>query len=137
MLYRSTLNVDGILLIFLVIVLRWNSRPKLQEKPPTGGNTEDVKIAVPLKYCSIFWRSFQMPLINCEIDLILSLSWTCVITNLTTGSKQTFLFLRLEKITKNIFFLLVNEMITHKNCYKKIAKYLKKTTRPDADPTTI
>ena len=78
-----------------------------------------------------------MPLINCEIDLILSLSWTCVITNLTTGSKQAFLFLRLEKITKNIFFLLVNEMITHKNCYKKIAKYKKKTTRPDADPTTI
>ena len=28
-----------------------------------------VKIAVPLKYLSIFWRSLEMPLINCKVEL--------------------------------------------------------------------
>ena len=36
---------------------------------------------VPLKYFSNFWRTLEMPLINCEINLILTWSSTCVITN--------------------------------------------------------
>ena len=32
----------------------------------------DVKIIVPLKYLSNFWRSLNIPLINCEIELILT-----------------------------------------------------------------
>ena len=32
----------------------------------------DVKIVVPLKYLSNFWRSLNMPLINYEVDLILT-----------------------------------------------------------------
>ena len=34
---------------------------------------------VPLKYRSNFWRTLEMPLINCEIDLILDWSANCVI----------------------------------------------------------
>ena len=30
---------------------------------------KDVKIAVPVKYLSNFWRFLEMPLINCEIHL--------------------------------------------------------------------
>ena len=30
---------------------------------------ENVKLAVPLKYLSNFWRSLEMPLINCKIEL--------------------------------------------------------------------
>ena len=33
---------------------------------------EDVTIAIPLKYLGNFWRSLDIPLINCEITLILS-----------------------------------------------------------------
>ena len=36
---------------------------------------------VPLKYLSNFWRTHEMPLINCEVNLILTWSSTCVITN--------------------------------------------------------
>ena len=32
----------------------------------------DVKIVVPLTYLSNFWRSLNIPLINCEIELILT-----------------------------------------------------------------
>ena len=38
---------------------------------------------VPLKYLSNFWRTLEMPLINCEVSLILTWSSTCVITNST------------------------------------------------------
>ena len=36
--------------------------------------TKDVEIMVPLKYLSNFWRTLEMPLINCEVNLILT--WT-------------------------------------------------------------
>ena len=32
----------------------------------------DVKIVVPLKYLSNFWRSLNIPLINCEVELLLT-----------------------------------------------------------------
>ena len=34
---------------------------------------------VPLKYLSNFWRTLEMSLINCEVDLILTWSSTCVL----------------------------------------------------------
>ena len=39
----------------------------------------DVEIVVPLKYLSNFWRTLEMPLINCEVELILTWSADCVI----------------------------------------------------------
>ena len=38
---------------------------------------------VPLKYLSNFWRSLETLLINCEVNLILTWSSACVITNST------------------------------------------------------
>ena len=35
---------------------------------------------VPLKYLSYFWRTLEMPLINCELELILTWSANCLIT---------------------------------------------------------
>ena len=34
---------------------------------------------VPLKYLSNFWRTLEMPLINCEVELILTWPKNCVI----------------------------------------------------------
>ena len=41
----------------------------------------DVEIMVPVKYLSNFWRTLEMPLINCEVNLILTWSSTCVVTD--------------------------------------------------------
>ena len=41
--------------------------------------TKDVEIMVPLKYFRNFWRTLEMPLINCEVNLILTWSSTCVL----------------------------------------------------------
>ena len=40
---------------------------------------EDVTIAIPLKYLGNFWRSLDIPLINCEITLILTWYIECVL----------------------------------------------------------
>ena len=39
---------------------------------------------VPLKYLSNFWRTLEMPLINCEFDMILTWSANCfiIVTNI-------------------------------------------------------
>ena len=42
---------------------------------------------VPLKYLSNFWRSLEMPLINCEIELILTWSRGCVIIYTNVGDQ--------------------------------------------------
>ena len=47
---------------------------KITGKTPDDANEKDVEIIVPLKYLNNFWRTLQMPLINCEV---------CVITNST------------------------------------------------------
>ena len=44
-----------------------------------GDEKEDVEIAIPLKYLGNFWRSLDIPLINCEITLILSWYKECVL----------------------------------------------------------
>ena len=48
----------------------------------TGNNgTKNVEIMVPLKYLSNFWRTLEMPLINCEVNLNLTWSSTCVLNS--------------------------------------------------------
>ena len=44
----------------------------------------NLEIVVPLKYLSNFWRSLNMPLINCEVSLTLTWSENCVLTNIKT-----------------------------------------------------
>ena len=39
----------------------------------------NVEIVVPLKYISIFWRTLEIRLINCEIEIILTWLRNCVI----------------------------------------------------------
>ena len=47
-----------------------------------NGVFKNVKIAVPLKYLSNFWRSLEMPLINCKIHLELNWSKDCVMSTI-------------------------------------------------------
>ena len=53
-------------------------KAKITGKTGNDG-TKDVEIMVPLKYLSNFWRTLEMPLINCEVNLILTWPSTCVL----------------------------------------------------------
>ena len=54
-----------------------------------GDCTINAEIMVPLKYLSNFWRTLEMSLINCEINLILTYSANCVIASYTTANQRT------------------------------------------------
>ena len=43
---------------------------------------------VPLKYLSNFWRTLEMPLINCEVELILTWSENCVINSTNAANEN-------------------------------------------------
>ena len=60
---------------------------KLTGKNPAAGKTKDVKIAVSLEYLNNFWRTLEMPLINGEINLILTWSEDFVISFATEKTK--------------------------------------------------
>ena len=46
---------------------------------------------MPLSYLSVFWRSLELTLINCEVNLILKWSANCVIdSNNVANQNATF-----------------------------------------------
>ena len=49
---------------------------------------ENVKIAVPLKYLSNFWRSLEMPLTDCKIKFSLGWYEECILSS--AGTAATF-----------------------------------------------
>ena len=70
----------------------------------------DVEIMVPLKYLSNFWRTLEMPLINCEIELVLTWSRNCVIISTNINDQiPTF------KITKTNLYFPVVTLLTQDN----------------------
>ena len=44
--------------------------------------TQEVELAIPLKYLGNFWRALNIPLISCEVSLELNWDKNCVITSL-------------------------------------------------------
>ena len=68
----------------IIIFADGNTTDSFNFKVKITGRTEndgakDVEIMAPLKYLSNFWRTLEMPLINCEVNLILTWSSTCVL----------------------------------------------------------
>ena len=57
----------------------FNFKTKITGQTNDDGRIDNVKIMVPSKYQSNFWRTLEMPLINCEFELILTWSANCVV----------------------------------------------------------
>ena len=71
---------NGAIIIFAENNLTDSFNFKVKITGQTGDDgTKDVEIMVPLKYLSNFWRTLEMPLINCEVNLILTWTPTCVL----------------------------------------------------------
>ena len=72
------------------------TRKTSNENQENNENTEQentktkkiIEIVVPLKQLSNFWRTIEMLLINCEIELILTWSENCVLTDNTTHTAR-------------------------------------------------
>ena len=67
----------------------FNFKIKITGQTDNNGRIDNVKIMVRLKYLSNFWRTLEMSLFNCEVNLIL--------TNILVASMSsilvTFMFL--------------------------------------------
>ena len=67
-------------------MLLFKYKASLIPNTETDGTKKEVKIAVPLKDFSNFWRSLEMPLINCKIELSLKWIENCVLTSAAIGA---------------------------------------------------
>ena len=75
---------------------------------------------MPLKYLSNFWRSLEIPLINCEINLILTWSSNCIISE---GNRVTT-----SAITDTKFYVPVVTLSTQNK--EKLLQQLKSEFKP-------
>ena len=97
--------------------------------------TKDVEIMVPLKYLSNFWRTLEMPLINCEVNLILTWSSTCVIVSaINANQAATF------EITDTKLYVPVVTLSTQENTkffqqlnsgFKRVINWNKYLSKPE------
>ena len=62
-------------------------------KGTDNNNVNNVKLVVPLKYVSSFFRSLEMPLVNCKIDLELTWHKDCMISSVNAAAGQIVLFM--------------------------------------------
>ena len=102
----------------------------------TGNDgTKDVEIMVPLKYLSNIWRTLKMPLINCEVNLILTWSSTCVIVS-TGSANQAATF----SITDTKLYVPVVTLSTQENTkflqqlksgFKRVTNWNKYLSKPE------
>ena len=56
--------------------------------PEDNDSLTNAKVVIPLKHLSNFWRSLNIPLINCEVELILTWSKNCVLADMTVRAAQ-------------------------------------------------
>ena len=109
---------------------------KVKITGPTGNDgTKDVEIMVPLKYLSNFWRTLEMPLINCEVNLILTWSSACVLSA-TVNPNQAATF----AITDTKLYVPVVTLSTQENTkflqqlksgFKRVINWNKYLSKPE------
>ena len=65
----------------------FNVKAKITDQTNTNKRIDRVEIMVPLEYLSNFWRTLEMPSINCEVNLILTWSPNCVILYINVSNQ--------------------------------------------------
>ena len=87
---------------------------------------------VPLKYLSNFWRTLEMPLINCEANLTLTWSSTCVITNSngagTFGITDTKLYVPVVTLSTQENTKFLQQL---KSGFKRVINWNKYLSKPE------
>ena len=110
----------------------FKSKIKITGKTPNNDNEKDVEIMVPLNYLSNFWRTLEMPLINCEVSLILTWSSTCVITNSTGAGtfkvSDTKLYVPVVTLSTQDNAKLLQQL---KSGFKRVVNWNKYLSKPE------
>ena len=56
--------------------------------PEDNDSLKNAEVVITLKHLSNFWRSLNIPLINCEVELILTWSKNCVLADMATRDAE-------------------------------------------------
>ena len=114
----------------------FNFKTKITGQTDKNGRIDNVDILVPLKYLRNFWRTLEMPLINCEVHLILTWSEDCDYTDVA-NQIPTFV------ITETNFYVPVVTLSTQGNAksltqlksgFKKTISWNKYPSKPELLP---
>ena len=76
----------------------FNFKAKITGPTDDDGDINNVKIMVPLKYLINFWTTLKIPLINCEVNSVLTWSANCVILYINVANKIPTLTLTEKKL---------------------------------------
>ena len=88
--YIPTVNDNNAIVDFTANNLTDSFNFKVNMAGQTENNgSKNVEIMVPLKYLSNFWRNLEIPLINSEVNLILTWSGKCVIVSSNDANQNT------------------------------------------------
>ena len=97
--------------------------------------TKDVEIMVPLKYLSNFSRTLEMTLINCEVNLILTWSSTCVLVasnieahNATFAITATKLYVPVVTLSRQENTKFLQQL---KSGFKRVINWNKYLSKPE------
>ena len=85
---QPSLNDDDVINNFLGNSASFKFKQKITDKTGADG-TKNIEIMVPLKYLSSFWRAPEMPLINCDVNLILTWFEYCVMSDAAAATQAT------------------------------------------------
>ena len=69
---KNVINSESFNYKTSITVNTYNVAAGTQDYNVNKKSTKEVEIAVPLKYLGNFWRTLDIPLINCEVSLTLS-----------------------------------------------------------------
>ena len=130
------LNANDQIIIFAEgnLTDSFNFKTKITSRTGNGG-TKDVEIMVPLKYLSNFWRTLEMPLINCEVNLILTWSSTCVLIATNTPNQNATFAITDTKLYVPVLTLSTQENTKFfqqlKSGFKRVINWNKYLSKPE------
>ena len=97
--------------------------------------TKDVEIMVPLKCLSNFWRTLEMPLINCDVNLTLTWSSTCTIASVIIANQATTFAITDAKLYVPVVTLSTQENTKFvqqlKSGFKRVINWNKYLSKPE------
>ena len=127
---------NGAIVIFAENNLTDSFNFKVKITGQTGDvGTKDVEIMVPLKYLSSFWRTLEMPLINCEFNLILTWSSTFVLTATKVQNQNATFTITDTKLYVPVVTLSIQENTKFfqqlKSGFKRVINWNKYLSKPE------
>ena len=101
----------------------FNFKAKITGQTNDDGEIDKVEIIVPWKSFSNFWRTFEMPLTNCEVNHIMTWSADCVIVYTNVGNQGAIF-----EITETNLYVPVVTLLTQDNakCLSLLKSHFKR-----------